>query len=53
MINLEQKGKDVVPDMMRRFLPDKETAGIKKGQVDCYRQPWMQYPAGNALGNKS
>ena len=33
MINLEQKGKDVILDIVHAYIPEKEVEGIKKGWV--------------------
>jgi len=43
MICLEQRGKDVVLNMVHGFLPEKELDGIKKGWFDYYWNPWKRY----------
>ena len=49
MINFEQKGKDVVLDMVHAYLPEKAVAGVKKGWTDHYWNPWKQHLAGKPI----
>jgi activator of HSP90 ATPase len=49
MINLEQKGKDVILYMVHAYLPEKEVTGIKKGWFDHYWNPWKQHIAGKPI----
>jgi hypothetical protein len=52
IINMEQKGKDVVPDMVHRFITDKGTSGIKKGRIGYCWEPWKQYLAGKVISKQ-
>ena len=49
MINLEQKGNDVVLHAMHANIPEKHVAGIKKGWYDHYWNPWKQHLAGKPI----
>jgi len=49
MINLEQKGKDAILNMVHAFLPEKVVASIKKGWTDHYWNPWKQHLAGKPI----
>lgn len=51
MINLEQKGKDVVLHAVHANLPDKHAGHINKGWHDHYWNPWKQFLAGKPIGN--
>lgn len=49
MINLEQKGKDVLLQAVHAYLPDKHAASINQGWHDHYWEPWKQWLAGKSL----
>ena len=49
MINLEQKGKDVILHAVHANVPDKHSAGISKGWHDHYWKPWKQHLAGKMI----
>ena len=49
IINLEEKGKDVVLHAIHANLPDKAAAGIDKGWHDHYWNPWKQHLAGKEI----
>ena len=50
IINLLPKGKDVVLEMVHANVPEKHSAGIKKGWNFHYWTPWKKYIAGKPLG---
>ena len=43
ILSFEQKGKDVVINMVHANIPDKHVAGIKTGWSDYYWKPWRIY----------
>ena len=49
IINLEEKGKDVVLHAIHANLPDKAASGIDKGWHDHYWNPWKQHLAGKEI----
>jgi len=49
IINLEQKGKDVVLHAIHANLPDKHSGHIDKGWHDHYWNPWKQHLAGEPI----
>jgi len=49
IVNLEQKGKDVVLHATHSNLPDKHAANIDKGWHDHYWKPWKQHLAGKSI----
>ena len=49
IINLEQKGKDVVLHAIHANVPDKHAAHLAKGWHDHYWNPWKQYLAGKTI----
>ncbi len=49
MINLEQKGKDVVLHAVHANLPEKHAGHIGKGWHDHYWKPWKKYLAGKPI----
>lgn len=49
IINLEQKGKNVILHAVHANLPDKHAASINKGWHDYYWGPWKNHLAGNPI----
>ena len=49
IINLEQKGADVVLHVVHANLPDKHSGHIDKGWHDHYWNPWKQHLAGKTI----
>ena len=49
IINLEQKGKNVVLHVAHANLPEKHYKHIAKGWHDHYWTPWKQYLAGETI----
>ncbi len=43
ILSFQQKGKDVVINMVHANIPDKNVAGIKSGWTDYYWKPWKNY----------
>ena len=46
IINLEEKGKDVVLNIVHANVPDKHAADLDKGWHEYYWNPWKQMLAG-------
>jgi len=49
IINLEQKGNDVVLHAVHANLPDKHARHINRGWHDYYWNPWKQHLAGKTI----
>ena len=49
MINLEQKGKDVVLHAVHANVPVEHSVSIAKGWQDHYWKPWKQHLAGKTI----
>ncbi len=49
IINLEQKGKDVVLHATHSNVPEKHSESIAKGWTDHYWNPWKQHIAGKEI----
>lgn len=49
IINLEQKGRDVVLHAIHANVPDKHAAHLAKGWHDHYWNPWKQHLAGKTI----
>jgi activator of HSP90 ATPase len=49
IVNLEQKGKDVVLHATHSNLPDKHAVNIDKGWHDHYWKLWKQHLAGKSI----
>jgi activator of HSP90 ATPase len=49
IINLEQKGKDVVLHAIHANVPDKHAGHLAKGWFDHYWNPWKQYVSGKPI----
>ena len=49
IISLEPKGKDVILQAIHANVPDKHEAGIAKGWIDHYWNPWKQHLAGKTI----
>ena len=49
IIDLEQKGKNVILHAVHANVPDKHAASIEKGWHDHYWKPWKQYIAGKEI----
>jgi|ERR1017187_9264026 activator of HSP90 ATPase len=49
IINLEQKGKDVVLYATHSNVPDDQCEDIAQGWKDFYWNPWKQYLAGKKI----
>ncbi len=49
IINLEEKGKDVVLHATHANVPDKHAASVAKGWNGHYWNPWKQYIAGKPI----
>jgi activator of HSP90 ATPase len=49
IINLEEKGNDVVLHAIHANLPDSEAESISQGWHDFYWKPWKQYLTGKTV----
>ena len=49
LISLEQKGKDVLLNMIHANVPDDKQKDLDKGWSDHYWNPWKQYIAGETI----
>ena len=49
IINLHQKGKDAVLEMVHALVPEKHAKSIKKGWNAHYWEPWKKYLAGKPI----
>ena len=43
ILSFEQRGNDGIINMVHANVPDKHSAGIKKGWDDYYWKPWKKY----------
>jgi activator of HSP90 ATPase len=49
LISLEQKGSDVLLNMIHANVPDNQEKDLKKGWNDYYWNPWKQHLAGHTI----
>ena len=49
IINLSQKGGNVILEMVHALVPEKHAASLKKGWNAHYWNPWKQYLLGNPI----
>jgi activator of HSP90 ATPase len=49
IINLEQKGKDVILHAIHANVPDMHAGHLAKGWYDHYWNPWKQHVAGKPI----
>ena len=49
IINLSQKGKDAILEMVHALVPEKHADSIKKGWNAHYWRPWKQYLLGKPI----